>query len=1343
MKMKLIFTIYFALIVGIASSQTIYQAGNHTLKNVNGTWSEIVNNEELPISIDKVILKFNSVITEKEINLLEQEFGLSLEYISSAGYYRFGVTSSDYPELIRNISAESSIIHHELNYLVPLSDTPNDNPLYIQELLLSYPNLLWPYENTGIYDAWDLTTGSSNITVAIIDNGIYAEHEDIGKGNDNYSNLWENPEEKYGSLGVDDDNNGKIDDINGWDFTGNGDNNLMHYSLDNIHGTRIAGIIGAKTNNGVGVYGIAGGFNNKGVNLMILKVAADGNSIQSTLVPQAIDYAVAKGAKVINMSFGSETEISSWYGSIGYAYDEDVVMLASAGNKVCDNANTSIMYPARYDEVIAVGATCASLTDSTILEVRWESYGEEKSATGPELEIMAPGVAFSTEVMGNPYQSSYNYFGTNPIFSTSKSCAFATGVVALMRSVNPCLTIEEIREILKNTNDPLDYTYDQDGHSDLMGYGRINALAAIQTCLNNSTVTSITSNTTWNNDMNVNRNVVIESGGTLTIEDCIITSKQPVKFIVKQGGKLIVNRATLTGACNNTWKGIEVWGNNNQHQWYYNGSSYYQGYVSLNQAIIENAEYALNLWKPGDFSSTGGIVIANNTTFRNNTNSLHALDYKNFHPVNLAEMDYQAIFDNCIFEITSTYIPTYRFFKHVDISNIRGIKFIGCDFSLSSLAQNVDNFSYGIAACNAGFSANAICRNSVPPCPVDQYDRCAFTGFRHAIGVNNTFKGDITFYINRASFDNNIFGVQINNVKNFVIVNSTFKVGSITSTDCAYGIYMEASNGFSIEENVFDKKDGAISNNTVGIYTSSTNEMDDIYRNQFNNLTSGNYALGINFKTTYWSGLQYLCNQNSGNFADFYVQHLDELGDDIQAHQGNRALPAGNTFSQNATWHFYNGGDHLVGYYFSPSLPEQIPDIDKIFQITMESVSLMPTEWCISNYGSEDPIDDVVLNQEEKLASELNYATALNDYNEVETLYNSLIDGGSTIATVNDINSAMPEDMLQLKEKLLGASPHLSEEVLRLVSDKTDIFPDVAIFDILAANPDELKNEDLIAYMENKDNPLPDYMIDILRQVATGTTYKTVLQEELEKYGRSKSKAANAMIRSILNEETMDLAQLRNWLDNRGDIEADKQIISTYLEEGDFTSALSLAEMLPNEYNLSGMALDDYNAYIYMLNLAINLQQTGRTYKDLSTDELLAIDNIIDNNFGFSSSIAKSFKSGCTGISYCDCPLFEENSGNKKVEIDLGRLAKEKGFNITVSPNPAKSWTVFKYSLPDEKTTGIIKVIDQNGKIIQTFSLDGKEGELIWDTSRVLAGSYIYTMISGSFVKSDKIVVIK
>ena len=131
------------------------------------------------------------------------------------------------------------------------------------------------------------------------------------------------------------------------------------------------------------------------------------------------------------------------------------------------------------------------------------------------------------------------------------------------------------------------------------------------------------------------------------------------------------------------WQGIEVWGHSDVYQHEINGSYYIQGYLELkNNAVIENAKCAVELWRPEHYNTTGGIIHATDATFRNNAKSVHALRYTNYSYINdEQEMPYNSFFHNCSFSIDANYLGTTTFFKHVDMKHVKGISFLGCDFS--------------------------------------------------------------------------------------------------------------------------------------------------------------------------------------------------------------------------------------------------------------------------------------------------------------------------------------------------------------------------------------------------------------------------------------------------------------------------------------------------------------------------------------------------------------------------------------------------------------------------------------------------------------------------------------
>lgn len=345
---------------------------------------------------------------------------------------------------IKSLNDELSILSIDINTFGEYNLTPNDMDLADQ----------WYLNTIEIFDAWDFTMGENSVLVAVLDSGIDWTHEDIGVGNDSYQNIWLNnnedpwadPLDPTTGDGIDNDGNGFVDDWKGWDFPANSNNSLP--TID--HGTHVAGVLGAKTNNTEGIAGIAGGNGNQGIQIMNLLIGRTGPS--TAVIDDAILYAIEHGANIIQMSL-TVGQTSAIDAALQNASNSNVTLVCASGNN-----NGNVSYPASNSEVISVGATNAMDQRAPF------------SNFGSNLTISAPGVDIHSTRIGDAY---------NDDSGTSFAAPIVSGIAALMLSLDPTLTPTDIRTILINEADQVggyDYTT---GRSDELGFGRVNAFAAV------------------------------------------------------------------------------------------------------------------------------------------------------------------------------------------------------------------------------------------------------------------------------------------------------------------------------------------------------------------------------------------------------------------------------------------------------------------------------------------------------------------------------------------------------------------------------------------------------------------------------------------------------------------------------------------------------------------------------------------------------------------------------------------------------------------------------------------------------------------------------------------------
>lgn len=332
---------------------------------------------------------------------------------------------------------------------------PNDQYYYKQWSLKNdgtfplYPGIVGA--DIDMENAWAVELGDTSVVVAIIDSGTKFDHPEFA------GRIWTNFNE-IPNNGIDDDMNGYIDDVKGWDFA-NSDNDAKD---DFGHGTNVAGIIGANGNNGIGYAGVD--WNCK---LMILKGLDNNNSGYYSWWTAAIYYAVDNGAKVINMSLGGSSESTTMHDAIDYALNNNVVVVVCMMNT---NSNT-VFYPAGYAGVIAVGAT--SPDDTRAHPFYWSPTSG--SNYGSHISVVAPG----NFIYGLSEQSNtnYNYYWGG----TSQATPHVAGLASLLLAQNPDYTPAQIKSIIETTalDQVGDPSEDTPGWDQYYGHGRINAFNAL------------------------------------------------------------------------------------------------------------------------------------------------------------------------------------------------------------------------------------------------------------------------------------------------------------------------------------------------------------------------------------------------------------------------------------------------------------------------------------------------------------------------------------------------------------------------------------------------------------------------------------------------------------------------------------------------------------------------------------------------------------------------------------------------------------------------------------------------------------------------------------------------
>ena len=321
---------------------------------------------------------------------------------------------------LARLRSDPNVEFAEEDKLVSSTSVPNDPYLYSYNSWGQgrYCEDLYGLVLTSATINWSYGTGAG-IVVAVIDTGIDFNHPDLA------ANVWTNTAEAPGN-GVDDDGNGYVDDILGWNFVANNGD----VADDNGHGTHVAGIIGAVGNNGIGMVGTA--WQAKIMGLKALN--SNGKGLDSN-VAAAIRYAADNGADVISLSWAGLGTSQSVFDAISYAHDIGITVVAAAGDQ---NDNVLNYYPASFWNVITVGSLQTYDSSKKSTSSNWGARIDVSAPGEDILSILAAGTSF-----GIPLTSDYTRAS-----GTSMSAAFGSGIAAMELSAHPDYSNEQVRQAI-------------------------------------------------------------------------------------------------------------------------------------------------------------------------------------------------------------------------------------------------------------------------------------------------------------------------------------------------------------------------------------------------------------------------------------------------------------------------------------------------------------------------------------------------------------------------------------------------------------------------------------------------------------------------------------------------------------------------------------------------------------------------------------------------------------------------------------------------------------------------------------------------------------------------------
>lgn len=849
---------------------------------------------------------------------------------------------------------------------------------------------------------------------------------------------------------------------------------------------------------------------------------------------------------------------------------------------------------------------------------------------------------------------------------------------------------------------------------------------------------TISTNTTWSTDKYLNNSVLIDSGVTLTIQGSggdtpVVYMPRNAEILVKAGGKLLVNTARITNNCKDCfWDGVRVEGRPSYAQ-----NSIFQGAAHFFNSTIENAKIAVTNYGNTDtpHHSTGGMIHAHNTTFLNNERAVELLSYKNHYGWTAYPKNYLANFYLCTFDLDQNYKKNINDFDtHVYLFDIDGPGFFGCTFHKPP-GGNGFGIKAGVAS---GFKVLANC--AVPSVPCSGYARNSFTGFKIGIDIHGLHYPE-PVRIDASDFDSCSIGIRTYYKSHVTIANNTFKIGNgtpfVIGNDCENNIGIAAGRAFSsfFDNNVFQDVTTLSAPITYGVfYEDGLYKARALYKNQFYGLDYASVAEGDN------SGFHFVCNTYDTNTYDILVTGTST--ENVSYYQGRIDSAAGNLFLDNSSAHWTNSAFGQNHYYYKGANTQ--PN-GSIFKQQSAHENACPSRFSTSDNGDISGWTIKIVDGGPNVPPiKTRFHSMMSNKDNSINTYTALIDGGDTDDLLNFINTSTINDTSSIRTTLLGYSPYLTIAVLTATSNLTFLDQNVLI-DILEANPEMLRDENLLFHLENNiPSPLNAAQINDLILVSESPSARSEIEADIAYYTLQANELGNIILNHYLLDTTdWNKDSIAVWFDNMNTTTAQYEKAEYFTSILDYTTAQDILDSIPSKFNFDIDQQYVHDAYVDMWGILKNVRQDNRTIMHLSSSELddlaeLADDPELDGTT-VQNAITQIFNEYNNTIPYhCLRPSDPPNLKPSKSRHDShatkannwrwNNYSESLNSTIIAYPNPASEKVTFRYKVASQTNNLILRLSNTTGQIVKEFKLSLGTGKVVWSTNTIPNGVYIYEL---------------
>lgn len=876
----------------------------------------------------------------------------------------------------------------------------------------------------------------------------------------------------------------------------------------------------------------------------------------------------------------------------------------------------------------------------------------------------------------------------------------------------------------------------------------------------------IDTNTIWSENRLIERDLLVKAGSKLTIDRATLHMPSNGRIIVEPNAILVLDSGIITNGCGTLWSGIELQGDRTKDQFPLNHPTHQAKLKLKKKSLIENANEAIQAWDPGNYTTTGALIEASNSTIRNTRRAVSFLRYKQTNHSYFKKMKF---INDSNMNIVDT--SSGQSLSRVTIWDNKGIVFSGCTFEDSTGFNEYSEYNgNGIFAIDAGFSVRGFCSSpgsiGSPSCN-SSIRKSEFNNFNQGIYVADGASSNMVV-VENTKFNDNSISMRValtNNVRftdNKVVVGGIMKEGydeDSLELDHQYGFYATNASDYEIEGNTFRSLNNPVMTVAGVAIKNSGPVANEVYGNTFKKNEVGMYYIGINrHSSKSFQGLQFLCNDYPVNGKKFDVQVIEEPGaiqsikdlSGIRHNQGStspNSSPANifsNTPGNALEGHIkYEAANRIVYHVYDTTIgPTKYTDI----KVDTHRLTSNANQCVGKLQGIPEPDTIAVYPIVVPLSTNAvaDYYDLRKEYNDLLYNYFQELDNGNTDSLIDAINLATPTQAQQLRDNLIAQSPYLSSQSL-MSAALTGVLTDAFLLEVCLANPDATQSEGFLDSLEyDIPNTLPASMIQLIYLSWSTSTPRTIMEEQLAGFNAELGFMSKQILQHYLSDTLNHEDSIINMLNSRNSLRSQYRVVELMIEKEDFDIADTLMQDILNDHTLSTAQTSEHNNLQSFIDFRSTLDSLGKNYMELDEGELTTLRSIAEAETGRSSGMARNIL--CFGYGECisgNSPQTRIKGRPKRIysrlapQMDLESIETIK---VKVQPNPAdEKIRVFVEGIKDGEIA-LFSINTIRGKVLIERQLNSASEQI--NISSLKKGAYLYKVIlNGKEVKSDKLIV--